>query len=220
MKKLTVLSLSVTLFVLAACSKNDPDIPKDENDPPVYDNYAQLKAGNYWVYEMYDVDSLENGTTLNLFDSCYVSGDTIINGHTYYQTKSTLYPLVSYGQYGIWLRDSLHYLIDNYGMIYFSSEDFTTVFRSYPMVIDPDTIGVMSQRMVDKDAVTSTPAGTFTTSNFRTTYHMRPGYNEFGTMRHLHRKYAKDIGIVVETIPFFIADQRYKERRLVRYHVN
>src|SRR4051812_8612534 len=61
-----------TFMALCACSCRDKKTSDPTPDPPVvYDNYTKLEVGNYWIYQLYDVDSLGNGSALNQFDSVF-----------------------------------------------------------------------------------------------------------------------------------------------------
>jgi hypothetical protein len=214
-KKALVAAAAFLVFYTSSCK----DKKQPEPDPPIhYDDYAKLKTGNYWIYQLFDVDSLGEGPALNEFDSVYVSKDTQMNGNTYYFLAST--NLMSNN---LWLRDSLHYIVNEYGMIMFSSEDFTTAFVSGPYFFGqdpPDTTAWFTRKMADKDLAYTTPAGVFITSDFQTIYDMYPSHNHAGTHRVIHKRYSKNVGIVSETLPFYIENMRYREKRLIRFHVN
>ena len=215
-KNALVAGAAFMALCVCSCKKNSPVII---SKPVVYDNYTQLKTGNYWIYQVYNVDSMGNGPALNQFDSTYVRADTVIHGNTYYQVVSTTPPY----NYDIWLRDSLHYLVNQYGKIQFSAQDFTNTFTSGPFLFDPqqgDTIAWFTQKMADKNALFNTPAGTFVTSDFQTIYDMYPGHNQAGTHRVIHKRFAGNVGVVSETIPFYALSPGYKEKRLVRFHLN
>ena len=217
MKNLLLYSaLAAISFSLVSC--DDEDNPQTVNPPTVYDNYAQLKTGNYWIYQHYLVDSLGNGSPLQEFDSCYVEKDTVINGNTFYKVirpdDLTLEADVFY-----W-RDSLSYLVTPEGKLVFSSEDFTTIFdSSYYVVNTNDTVTKITTKMADPNQSISVPAGTFNTINRKATYLMYNNWASAGTYRYRHTRYALNVGIVAETFPFFVSNPFYTERRLVRYHL-
>jgi len=74
--------------------------------------------------------------------------------------------------------------------------------------------------MADKNLTMTTLAGTFTTSNANEIYSMYPNWTFAGNPRNKHTRYAENIGIVIEALPFFASSPNYIERRLVRYHLN
>ena len=213
------------IFSFFHCKKKDaPALVIVENAPsPVkkYDNYLPLKIGNYWIYERFQIE--QHGTTfsLNQFDSSYVEKDTLIRNNTFFKIRR--YDFI-FNQYRyLTIRDSLHYILDSSGKILFSSEDFSTIFSTYELVNAPgDTMYTGYSKMNDKDLVVITPAGTFTTSNLETTYWFFPAYHKPGinNPRSLNNRYCKNIGLIVETEPFYGSSNYMTERRLIRYHLN
>lgn len=205
----------VALTILSACKKDEPILDLD----PVYPDYACLKTGNYWIYERFRIDTLGEATSLHKFDSCYVEKDTLIHGETYAKLLSP-HPHKPKEILSYYLRDSLHYIVDHTGAIKFSSEDFSTVFLThYSIGFNQDTLYHMSVKMDDINQQTIVPAGEFTTMNYKTTYKINPEFSEY-TKKISNMKYAKDVGLVVETLPMYSSMSTKDERWLVRYHVN
>ena len=68
--------------------------------------------------------------------------------------------------------------------------------------------------------IVTTSAGTFTTLNTKETSFIFPNYATFTNLRYGNTRYAENVGIVIETLPFFLSSHNYIERRLVRYHLN
>ncbi|HLP52464.1 MAG TPA: hypothetical protein VK154_16365 [Chitinophagales bacterium] len=199
----------VVLFLfLNACKK--------DKTAPIYPDYGMLKAGNYWIYQRFIVDSNDNGIATNEYDSCYIEKDTVINGLTY--AKSMRPNAYSSNPVPTFLRDSLHYIVTNSGAIVFSSQDFSSVF-SHEVYINPpsDTTYEITVKMDHKDMPFAAPAGNFTTSDYQTHYHMY--VMSPITNRYLHVRYAENVGIVSETMLFYSSSFTYNELRLVRYHV-
>jgi hypothetical protein len=216
-QKTLLLSVALLTAVTYSCKK---DKETEQKTATSYPNFAQLKVGNYWVYEHFDIDAAGNATSKNIFDSCYVEKDTVINSKTYLKTVRPMAGFLD-ENYTYFLKDSLHYIINSTGNILFSSEDFSTIFASfYFRTQSNDTICQFIKQMADKDLSVITPAGTFTTSNAKETYLMYPNWTAAGNQRNKHTRYAENIGIVIETLPFLYLDPTYIERRLVRYHLN
>ncbi len=212
--KTTFIFITIATLFIYGCSKEKTPTPK------VYANYSSLKAGNYWIYQRYNVAKNGTATATNIFDSCYVEKDTIIQNSKYYK-------IVKPSQFNknefeiFYEKDSLHYIVNLEGKILFSSEDFTNVLDSNYFVSEPnDTICLRILKMADKGLALSTPAGIFTTSNAKSTYNMYPNYVNNGEARIMNRYYTQNIGIVSETLIFFISSPNYTERRLVRYKVD
>jgi hypothetical protein len=209
---LFVLAFSILLF---SCKKDK------DSAQPTYPHYADFAAGSYWVYQQFIVDSLGNATATNNLDSCFVEKDTIIDGQTYYKYFRPVPYSYSQTGYG-YMRDSLNYIVAPGGFIMFASQDFKTVFYSHYNVLDNanhDTLYYAYTKMEDKDLAITVPAGTFVTSDYRTTYNMYPIWSMAGAKRSVHKRYAENMGVVTETLPFFASDPKYTERRLIRYHV-
>jgi hypothetical protein len=213
MKKITPMALiAATVCLTTSC--------KDKHSPtPQYDNYTPLKVGNYWVYQVFDVDDQGYGPPLNEYDSCYISKDTVMNGNTYYYLAISPVSSVE-NTCNKWFRDSLHYVVDHEGLIYFSSEDFTNNISARYSISGTDTTSSIVEKMENKNAFFSTPAGNFTTSDCLTTLKIQLQPGAPVVVKYRHRRYAKNIGIVSETKPSYASNIRYKERRLLRYHLN
>lgn len=210
-----LLSLSAIALFLGSCKQ-------DESVPPVtYPDYGRLQVGNYWIYQRFVVDTLGNATPTTVFDSCYVEKDTVINGNSFAKICKPWPWGTSTRQAFEYLRDSLHYLIDPSGRVRFSSEDFSTVFYSYTSVIPTigDTVYTVTVKMDDKDQQINTPAGDFITSNYKASYEIHPPFVIVSNPRYSHKRYAKDIGLIMETLPIFASVPTTTERRLVRYYV-
>lgn len=214
MKKQGIIFFIVCFTVLSSCKKDeDPVATPTENT-----DYGQLKEGNYWVYEEFDIDSVGNATPTGVYDSCFIYKDTLINGNTYFEMHRPGTNIINPISY---IRDSLSYIVNSSGKIIFSSSDFSTTFNTdYSFANPGDTILKVTSKMADKNMSVNTPAGTFITSNFKLTYNIYPSWVMYYSTMHQNTRYAKDIGIVTETLPLFLGSVFFKERRLVRYRVN
>lgn len=221
MKLKTYFSITLISTLIYSCKKDDKTIePSPANPTTTYGNFSQLKVGNYWVYERFNVDSNGTSTTQNVFDSCYVEKDTNINNNTYFKIVKP-HPYLSNQKEIMFLRDSSHYTVNSNGKIIFSPQDFSTIFESQYYIATPgDTLCQMIKKMADKDMAVSTPAGSYLTSNSKETYYMYPNWSGAGNPRYKHTRYAENIGIVIETLPLFASNPNSTERRLIRYHLN
>jgi len=217
MRNSIIVILVIAFFCLFSCKKDkDQD---NTNDPETtYPNFAQLKVGNYWVYEIFNIDSIGNATSSNKFDSCYIEKDTTINNLNYFVFRKTCSMFITPTTF---IHDSLHYVVDNHGKIIFSSQDFTSIFYTTYTTIQPnDTASENSFKMDDKNVVVSTPYGSFTTYNFKETCNIYPDHVVNTNTRYWNTRYAENVGIVTQSIAVFLYSQDTYERRLVRYHLN
>lgn len=220
--KQKTLFLAVVLMtaMIYSCKKDKDTEPTTPTPTTTYPNFSQLKVGNYWVYEQFDIDATGNATSKNTFDSCYVEKDTIINSKTYLKIVKPK-PYFTNQNDISFQKDSLHYIVNSNGEILFSSQDFSTIFESSYLMDGPnDTVCQIIKQMADKNLTVTTLAGTFTTSNAKEKYSMYPNWTSAGNPRNKHTRYAENIGIIIETLPFFASSPNYIERRLVRYHLN
>lgn len=214
MKNLLLL-LSICVLVYS-CKK---DTESTETPTPVtYTSYSNLKIGNYWVYERLNHDSVGGMyTQLNLFDSSYVEKDTVINGNTYYKLMQINYPYTNDYVAG-YLRDSLNFTVTSAGNIVFAAQNFADTFYTHYFVQPvADTICYNFLKMADDNLSTTVPAGVFITKNYKTTYVMWPHNATGGILRFIDCRYAKDIGLVAQTLPFFALPLNYTLRKLLRY---
>jgi hypothetical protein len=209
--------LGVLLLLLLSCKKDKEEPICIPSTPAQTHNYGKLAVGNYWIYERYKVDTSGIATPTGIYDSCYVTKDTLINGKTFFE----MYRPNSYGTFYSYLRDSSSFILDNYNRIQFAANDFSTIFRTtYPTAGSTDTIARAVFKMNNQDSVVTTPAGNFTTSNFQVVNYMYLAWTNYYTIRYSNTCYADNIGIVVETLYIIYTDPNSYERRLVRFHVN
>ncbi|HLN52663.1 MAG TPA: hypothetical protein VK212_03075 [Lentimicrobium sp.] len=209
MKKLWMIVIAAALFI--SCNKEEGDKPITL--PP---DYANLKVGNYWIYQHFKIDTTGEETALDKYDSCYVEKDTVINGKTFYKM---IRPRAIYSKYVYLWRDSSGYIVNTSGKIWFFAEDFTTVFDTTYAFGAGDTTYVATSRMVDKDKVVTTPAGDFVTRTYQIRYDLEEWLTPYSP-RFSNMRFTKDIGIVSETLDIYALNPFYTERRLVRYGSN
>jgi hypothetical protein len=202
MKKINLLIL-VVLFLTTACKKKTTQV--------TYKNYGQLKVGNYWVYERYEIDTNGTATPLGIIDTCRIEKDTIINGKRYFKYVRPQFSGVNQISY---LRDSLHYIVNQTGRKVFSSENFNQVFRT-SITSDYE----LQEWMTDIDLNVTTPLGTYQTLNFQSIFNMIPPLQLNINPRFMNTRYAENIGIVTETLPLFYSNPISYERRLIDYHL-
>ncbi len=107
---------------MISCNKND-DTPKEEQ------SFYALKTGNSWKYQYFQrIEQTDEFESLDAFDDVIITGTSEINGNTYYNFETTTSgndgTNTSVPQNGVVLtkiRDSLGYLVDEAGIIYFSN---------------------------------------------------------------------------------------------------
>lgn len=223
--KLFLVSLLTIIIVSCSCKKYKTTSSTSPTTT-IYKNFSQLKVGNYWVYQQFKIDATGTVHPRNNTDSCYIEKDTLINNTRYFKMVK---PFLSYSQFYntvsnisySYIRDSLHYIVNSFGEILFSSQDTLSDLRSFYYIREGnDTLCRVVLKMADTNMEVLTPAGTFTTSNSKEIFHMYPNHSSCGSIRYVNTRYAENIGIVIETQPFYLTTPNYIERRLVRFHAN
>jgi len=189
------------------------------------DGYYPKTIGSYWIYQHFRTDSNNVETQLTTLDTIKIIGDTLINGHTYSIMYGrglpyiTYTPGIIYGGYGVlgYIRDSLHYQVDTYGRIVFSSQDFNTVLHQASYTMDNKT-NTLTQEMEDVRDSLTVPSGVYKVLNYKSTSSF---IDHLLNISHTYpdRKdcYAKGVGRVLQS--FVFADKSVFERRLWQYHI-
>jgi hypothetical protein len=209
MKKLFLLACIVVL--LSSCQKEEPK-PSDSTPKA---NYFPLKIGNYWVYDLYQVDPLGNETLSNRIDSVIVKRDTIIRNTQYYVLENFREHSPRY----TFLRDSSGYVVDEKGIICFSAINFTDILAfKEEYRNDGILLYTLTYKMEKVDNPVILPAGRFDdVLNFKGTA-IIPQSDGNSITKEINNLYTNNIGKIFETIQYLSADF-WHERRLVRYYV-
>lgn len=209
MKKLIILSVGIAIAIFA-CKKDEDNNDGDKTIPRV--TAMPLAVGNYWVYEVFRVDSDGVATSQNQFDTTRITGTTVVNGHTYFMFDN--YP----DAYGIStqvnLRDSVGYLITPNNDKYYAEADYTSTLAYATSTVPNYTI---STKMDWKDHTHSVPTGTYTnTGTFLSTINITEPNYPWNTQRNAYTVFAKDVGIIKRRY-FFFNSPDYIELRLVDF---
>jgi len=121
-----VLSFTTLALLIISCKKEKTNTPVPIDEP----TYTYVTTnGSYWVYDLYDVDSLGNETLLPQKDTIKVTGDTVVNGKTYYKfVGGTL----GNSNQVTFQRDSSGYIVSlNHGSIMYSFNNVASVINSF-----------------------------------------------------------------------------------------
>jgi hypothetical protein len=83
------------VFLISSCKKDTAIISSKASghNSTTSVSYLPLAVGNYWVYQMFSLDTGGAETAMNKIDSVYIQKDSIIGGKTYYyfcQSDSTI----------------------------------------------------------------------------------------------------------------------------------
>lgn len=195
--------LLALVALIASCNKEDEPIKPD---------YYQLKAGNYWIYQTYELagDSVED--VIPFTDSTYIEKDTVINDQVYYKFMRQSFTGGMHTP--AFARDSAGCLIDESGKISFSYTNFTDTLSVYK----EGKIFRATFMMDEQDSLVNVPAGSFHTlfCHIRIVMY-NPDY-PYG-IRHQGTFYADGVGCVKSTSVMLGNSDRCLDTRLIRYHV-
>ena len=210
MKKWLIMIIAVLSFLSFSCKKDS-----EEQIPAVKADYYQLKVGNYWIYQRFNVDTNGVATPMAKYDSAFIEKDTLIHGFTYLKLKENPYVLFP-EQISSYLRDSSGYLVNSAGYILASDVNFTTV-----LAVDtthPDLyVGYL--QMTGKDSLVTTEAGNFQSITPRRKIIPTPPNIANLPIRYTYEIYGKGVG-KMKTHSFFFSGGMTFETRLVRYKLN
>jgi hypothetical protein len=205
------LIFSVLIIFIVSCEKQETMNINGIGEPSDTQLYFPLTIGSYWVYQTFTQNDTGFTTNGNL-DSMFIEKDTVINGNTYFKFNR-IPPQIT----PAFRRDSLGYILDETGRIYFSINNFTDTL--YSILDSMSNTPLVSYKMESKNALINAPAGTFNCYDYTGFYYSNPPYSDlFGSPRLTHDFYAPSIGLL-EKVFFFSASPYITEKRLVRFHI-
>ena len=202
---LASLSIMACAIFLTNCS---------DNTVTIEDSYYPLAVGNYWVYDWLRIDPNTGEAPTGERDSVMITGDTIINGKTYFirESHENLGPRTVYIDF---VRDSSGYLVNSTGRIFFSSAATTdTLVVSY----HPGGGLFKFYQMEPGEVEVVVPLGAFETRNFRGTVVIELNENPLDP-RYIDNRYAQNVGKVVYTAFYAAQHPIFLEARLVDYEI-
>ena len=220
MKKVNVFLTTTILFICLSSCKNDDDSTVVNPPPPpqaTNADYLPDNNANYWVYEVYRVDS--SGVETFLGNDTMTVKDTLMNGLAYKKYNNNPFPGQRYSSYRF-MRDSSGYMIDPSGNIVFAVNPLNTVLRT-------DSIGnvyVFSFEMKKESGSINLPAGSFTdVLNYRNKVEFDSRVTPplgMPQTRYYDNQYANKVGLIFTSYAFVsVPDLHRYEKRLVSYNI-
>ncbi|MEI6886182.1 MAG: hypothetical protein WCO02_16955 [Bacteroidota bacterium] len=207
MKRYLLINFAVLIMISLSCKKST-----EESYPAVKADYYQLKVGNYWIYQSVRIDSAGHDTTfLPHLDSAYIEKDTLIRGYTFFKLYSDPSGLFGGNELSL-LRDSSGYLINWYGKILCSDDNFTQVI-AYDTLMPTAYMGYVS--MTGRDSIINVPAGPIQSITSRMKVVPAPRYPQI-PVRYVYSSYGKGIGMIKTHNFYFMGNIKF-EGWLVRY---
>lgn len=195
------------ILIFISCD-NEPVTPSN----PII-NLMNLKAGNYWVYDWYEIN-LTNGDVSNLSkrDSIVIEKDSVVMDRTYFVKSSNLF--------GSSIRTKT-VLFDSLNTIYSFPEreviltfdksvNYTKNFGTEEVLI---AVGYYS---LDNSSVSiDVPAGTFQSVNFKGRIESQEPNYQYG-IRYNDNYYSDKVGLVKMRTQIYSSPNEI-EMRLVRH---
>lgn len=217
-------SLTVTLSILffSSCGNDDIDEPTKKVAEPKASDYFPLKAGNYWVYELFEThpDSSKDYRIYQGRDSIYVVGIKIFENDTFYQVSYNSAFFNKKNDYKYY-KDSAGYLIEKPGIKKLSINNFKDTLYSYNIKgSDKENFAYVRRYMEKYDGTIQTPSGVFDSIiNLKQRVHINnpnlfPNYPRYNS-----NLYAKGIGKVYYDFGY-LGGRAITECTLVKYKVD
>jgi len=203
-----LLLISVILFTLFSCSKQE-DVTINKLEEEV-GNFFPLNVGNYWIYQVSQLDTNGN-STFQKIDSTYIVGDTAINNNVYYIFKSST--SLFYTQF---LRDSSGYIVDEMGQkfLYQMMTD-DTLYTNLIKTFNGDTLSFTYRMMRKPPSLITCVLGDFIALDAEMTRYLPfTGRTDIG-----HYFYSSSIGLILRQ-DFFTFTGKRTEYSLIRYKIN
>jgi hypothetical protein len=209
------------LLAIASCKKEKPVSPAQQDNSP----QLAIKAGSYWVYDWYEIDSNGIDQKMNVTDSLAVVGDSSIGGIKY---------IALYGTYlgppadrHFYIRDSSGYVISTYGPPYknwimFAYGHLGEIVKTRTDIADNRRDEFMTRDLSGKIIV---PAGSFEVYDHQRKYSSLDGtpVSKCKPEWVFHTYYDKKTGMEILSQTAYVGTLEYQckivERRLVRYYI-
>jgi hypothetical protein len=209
MKKLVFVIIAAVSVIAISCKKDSEDpIPVAKAD------YFQLKVGNYWIYQGFQIDTNGVATPNTKYDSAYIEKDTIIRGLTYYKLLEKPF-ILSAVQLPSYLRDSSGYLVNSSGYIAASDFNFTDTLEVFT---EETQLYVSYIKMTGRDSLVTVPAGSLQSITSLMKVIPLPPNTPNYPVRYSYAVYGKGVG-KMKSHMFFWSGVMELESRLVRYKV-
>ena len=209
------LFLLVPIFALVfSCSSDDDSSPQ----PIEPNNFYALTVGNEWVYKWYFRSTQVNEFEFNgVVDSVSIVGTEEINGNTYFKVRQFTsgnnsanvgFPLWDDGESYTYLRDSVGYLVEDNGTIYFNNSNHE------PFVMTSDNTITHYGKLTENTPIIDVGAGSIECLEMEL-YVGNP--NSISPLQHYY--YSNGIGAVIWQGKFVSQTYHPWERRLESYTI-
>lgn len=208
------------MLALAACEK-DKEEEHNLNNEPEKINYYPLKAGSFWVYNTYKIDSVGNEELISENDTVEVIGDSVINGNVYKKILRKEFSILDSKE--VFLeRDSMDYVVNEKGDILFSQihKDSILNVKNYP---DDNNVNISFIYKIENWNEPVYLYGNTYLNVLNKKLIVRYFEEKLTTERYLNKFYAPDVGVILRQYSYtgLLYDKKeYYEERLINYQIS
>jgi hypothetical protein len=220
MKKVMLIAAISTATILG-CSKEEiielEEITVPQNSTAIIIDHIPLALGNYWVYDLYQTDTLGNVTRTPSADSAYVDRDTTINGQLFYIIEGNIYAQLATGGTLRNENNSVLYFdsTDNSEKVSFTTNNPGTRYNQVNIANNMFQLSVWTNQGLQSVDV---PLGSFSCHQKETEIVPLTGSNAWGT-RSQFQYYNPLVGVISSQFYFASSPDVY-ELKLIRFHLN
>lgn len=206
----------LSLSTLVACQSEDEEVtplPQPAPQNLAIADFSHLAVGNYWVYQRYRVDSADNVMNVLSRDSLFISGDSVVNGETYFVVRRNGFAAI---QTSLW-RDSADFLITDDHEVLFCADPLDELIYTE---LEAGPAGVrLDYTVYSTPEPITVAAGTFSTYKMQCEITSIGGFPEMADWRRLRSYWSEGVGRV-RYYEFFAFDPLGIRYDLVSYDVS
>lgn len=215
MKKNILFGIALLPLVFACEDKSNPSIT--EEILSVYD-YFPVTKGSYWIYNIYEIDSMGIETMKSENDTLFALGDSLIEGTNYHTFYGNFEGVPNSKDYRFF-KDSSNCLVTQKGYLVFSLDNFSDTL--YTFIPKWNTNMHMYLIMETVDEQVQLEAGGFN-SILNAKLHVDSKDQTNWSFKDNDKLYAKGTGIILKQTYYVHAyetEKRYYEQRLISYYI-
>ncbi|MBC8755782.1 hypothetical protein H2O64_13985 [Kordia sp. YSTF-M3] len=208
------LLLACLVLFCISCSTDDNTIPEPEQ------NFHALTVGNFWVYDHYrrtapNSDVFEN---INVIDSVKIVGTEEIDGNTFFKFRTRTSGNEANqafcspnGEHFQYYRDSLGYLVNEFGKVKFSRND------NQEFLLRGSGSFYLYTALAASNEMVSTTVGDFDCQWMEVYARQDPSVDPYPGLDRYY--FSEEIGLIFNTSSFSSNPLHTVERRLIAYDV-
>lgn len=181
-------------------------------------SYEPMALGNYWLYQVISERPDGSLDALDRIDTVKITGQELIDDEAYfkYEATTTVFPFNAMTYYR---RDSLGYIVDEKGTIYFSPEVGEGILHTYEVAPEGEILFTQDYQMDAQPTQIAVPAGSFESKVYRGTVTPFGSFVDYYDCEEQpYSAYALGVGLV-KTESHFASNYTAYTLVLVDYHL-